>query len=115
MVALLCALAFGWMEYLAINQWLRGKWFLADVGNIQYCLVNTWTGKFMYSELGGGNFFASHFSPFLLILLPIVWFSDFPIPLVTSYQLALALTPIPIMILARQRNLPSIVGVELGS
>lgn len=114
MVALLCALAFGWMEYLAINQWLRGKWFLADVGNIQYCLVNTWTGKFMYSQLDGGNFFASHFSPFLLLVLPIVWLSDFPIPLVTSYQLALALTPVPIMILARQRNLTSIVGVALG-
>jgi len=114
LLAVLCAVAFYIMEWLALTQWLAGRWYLADVGNIQYCLVNTWTGKFMYSQLDEGNFFASHFSPALLLLLPLVRLSDYPIPLVTAYQLALALTPIPIYIMARQRALSPWVGLAAG-
>jgi uncharacterized membrane protein len=114
LLAFLCLAGFSCMEYLAINQWLGGRWFLADVGNIQYCLVNTWNGKFMYSPLDEANFFAGHFSPILFLMLPLIWLSVYPIPLVTTYQLALALTPVPIYIIARQRSLAPVVAVSAG-
>lgn len=113
-LGVLCTVAFAMMEYLALNQWLTGRWYLADVGNLQYCMVNTWGGNFMHSPLDQGNFFAFHFVPWLFILMPMVWLSPYPIPLVTAYQLALALTPVPIYMLARQRGLPAAVAIAAG-
>lgn len=110
----LCGGAFVIMAGLALNFWMAGKWYLADVGNIQYCLVNTWYGRFMWSPLAFSNHFGLHFTPFLLLLLPIVWLSAFPVPLVLAYQAALALTPVPVFLLARQRGLPPAVGLALG-
>ncbi len=113
-VGLLCLFAFVLMEFLAINQWRGGRWYLADVGNIQYVMVNTWGGQFFQSPLDQGNYFAFHFTPILFVLMPLVWLSKYPIPLVTTYVLALALTPWPIYALARQRQLPAYVAVALG-
>lgn len=113
-VAAMCLLAFGYFEYLAINQWMTGRWYLTDVGNIQYVMVNSWHGDFLYSPFNPGNFFASHFSPILLLISPIIWLSKYPIPLITLYCLALALTPVPLYVLARQRGLPAVVGLALG-
>lgn len=85
-------LAFAYMEWIALSQWLTGRWYLADVGNVHYCLFNTWYDGFMNSPLmGHNNHFAFHFTPFLLLLSPIVFLSVYPVPLVTSYVLALAL------------------------
>jgi len=113
-VAALCVIAFGAMSAIAMSGFFAGKWYLADVGNIQYCLTNTWNGRFMWSPLMFGNHFAWHFTPFLLLLLPIVWLSPYPIPLVISYQLALALTPWPIYTIARRHGLPPVVSVAAG-
>jgi uncharacterized membrane protein len=110
----LCAVAFVWMEWIALTQWQSGRWYLADVGNIHYCLANTLGGRFMFSPLTGGNHFAWHFTPFLLLLLPFVPLSVYPVPLVTGYMLALALCPLPIYSLARERGLSAAPAVACG-
>ncbi len=113
-LALICCFSFLYMEVIAISEWMAGVWHLADVGNINYCLVNTWLGDFMYSPLASCNHFALHFTPFFFFLLPLVWLSDYPVPLVTAYQLALALTPVPLYFIARQLRLSPAVGLGLG-
>lgn len=113
-LAALCFIACGVMCTIAFNYFLAGRWYLADVGNIHFCLVNTWEGRFMWSPLAMANHFGLHFTPFLLLLMPIVWLSPYPIPLVMLYQVALALTPIPIYMMARQRGLPGAVAVAAG-
>lgn len=113
-LAALCFISLGVMCAIAFNYFLAGKWYLADVGNIQYCLVNTWQGDFMWSPLAMANHFALHFTPFLLLLTPVIWLSPYAIPLVMLYQAALALTPVPIYMMARQRGLPGSVAVAAG-
>jgi uncharacterized membrane protein len=110
----LCAVAFFWMEWIALTQWLSGRWYLADVGNIHYCLVNTLAGRFMHSPLTGGNHFAWHFTPFLLLLAPVVGLSAYPVPLVTGYVMALSLCPLPIYYMARERGLGVAPAVACG-
>lgn len=114
-LGLLSLCAFILMECTALNRWRTGHWYLADVGNIQQTLFNTWHGRFMWSPLDEGNFFAFHFSPFLLLLSPVTLLSAYPLPLVTLYVLALALTPVPIYLLARRFGLPPYCGVALGA
>jgi uncharacterized membrane protein len=111
---LLCLLAFVYMLVMAISEWRAGLWHLEDVGNIQYCLVNTWYGDFMYSPLASCNHFALHYTPLFFLFLPLVWLSSYAIPLVGAYQLALALTPVPLYMLARQYRLGPWVGLALG-
>lgn len=101
-VALLCAVAFAYMECCELTRWMAGKWYLADVGNIHYCMVNTLRGRFMYSPLMESNHFAYHFTPLLVLLSPITLLSKYPIPLVTIYVLALALCPAAVYKLARK-------------
>lgn len=113
-LVLLVAVSFGIMEWTAIADWQGGRWFLADVGNIQYTLVNSWYGDFMWSPMVQSNHFAYHFTPFFILLMPFVWLSDFPVPLITLYTLALAATPIPLYYLARQAGLSGGWGVLLG-
>lgn len=109
-----CLTAFGVMAGLSINYWMAGKWYLADVGNVNHCLINTWFGRFMWSPLMASNHFGVHFTPFWFLLLPIVWLSAYPVPLVLAYQAALALTPVPIYMLARHRGLPPAVALATG-
>jgi len=81
-----------YMEWIALTQFLTSRWYLADVGNIHYCLFNTLHGRFMASPMHDHlDHFGFHFTPFLLLLLPIVPLSAYPIPLVTTYVVALAL------------------------
>lgn len=102
------------MEWTAVTHFLTGHWYLADVGNIQYCMWNTLHGRFMFSPLVSGNHFAYHFTPLLVPLAPITLLCQYPIPLVTLYTLALALCPVPIYMLARRRKLPQSVALGLG-
>jgi uncharacterized membrane protein len=102
------------MEWIAISQFWSGHWFLADVGNIQYCLLNTLHGDFMYSPLMEANHFAYHFTPFFFLLLPITFLSSYAIPLVSSYVLALALCPVAIYVLARREGTGAASAVALG-
>ncbi|MCX7626463.1 MAG: DUF2079 domain-containing protein [Candidatus Sumerlaeaceae bacterium] len=96
-------LAFAYMEWIALSQWLTGRWYLADVGNIHYCLFNTWYDGFMNSPLmGHNNHFAFHFTPFLLLLSPLIFLCVYPVPLVTTYILALALCVPAVFLLARR-------------
>lgn len=95
-------IAFGYMEWIALSQWLTGRWYLADVGNIHYCLFNTWHDGFMNSPLiGHNNHFAFHFTPFLVLLSPLVFLSVYPVPLVTTYVLALAFCVPAVYLVAR--------------
>lgn len=110
----LVVLSFGYMEWLAFNNWRAGRWYLADVGNIQYCLVNTLHGRFMWSPLVETNHYRYHFTPLLTALAPVTLLSDYPVPLVTVYMLALALCPLPLYKLARTRGLPGSVAVAIG-
>ncbi len=73
------------------------------MGNIHYCMWNTIHGRFMWTAYHEGNHFAYHFTPLLVALSPITLLSAYPVPLVTSYVLALALCPLPIWHLARNR------------
>lgn len=108
------AVSFGYMEWLAINNWLAGRWYLADVGNIQYCLVNTLHGRFMWSPLVETNHYGYHFTPLLTALAPVTLLSNYPIPLVTIYMLALALCPLPLFKLARVRGVPGSLACAIG-
>lgn len=88
---LISILAFGLMEWIALTQWLTGRWYLADVGNIHYCLYHTLFDGFMVSPLvGHQNHFAYHVTPLLVLLAPLVLLSSYPVPLVTAYVAALA-------------------------
>ncbi len=101
-IALLAAGSLAYMEWIALTQWLTGRWYLADVGNIHYCLFNTLHGRFMVSPLMGHlNHFAFHFTPFLLLLVPLAALSAYPLPLVTTYVIALALCVPAAHLLAR--------------
>ena len=113
-VLLLCLLAFVWMEAVEITRFLSGRWYLADVGNIHYTLVNTLHGRFMESPMHEANHFGFHFTPFLLLLAPFTLASRWPIPLVTSYVLALALCPLPLFHMARNAGLSPWAGVAAG-
>lgn len=115
---LLCLLAFCYMEWVALTQWMSGHWYLADVGNIHYCLANTLRGRFMWSPLMEGNHFAWHFTPLLLALSPVSLLSTYPVPLVTLYMAALAVCPIPIVMIYRRAcdpgECPACIGLALG-
>ncbi len=114
-VALVTLAAFSFMEVVALTQWLSGRWYLADVGNIHYCLFNTLHGQFMASPLvGGANHFAYHFTPFLLLLLPIVGLCPYPVPLVSSYVLALAVCLPVVFAMARQEGISRGASLALG-
>jgi uncharacterized membrane protein len=107
--------AFVYMEWIALTQWLSGRWYLADVGNIHYCLFNTWYDGFMNSPLmGHNNHFAFHFTPFLLVLAPLVLLSVYPVPLVTSYVVALALCVPAVHLLAARSGVRGLGCVALA-
>jgi uncharacterized membrane protein len=114
-VVALAGAAFAFMEWVAVTQWLSGHWYLADVGNIHYCLFNTLHGSFMASPQHDAiNHFAFHFTPFLLLLLPLVPLSVYPVPLVTSYVVALALCVPAVFALARREGVDPWGGVALA-
>lgn len=110
----LCVAAFAFMEWIALTQFQAGKWYLYDVGYIHYYLWKSVHGAFMDAQLGLGNYFGYHFSPLLVLLIPIVYLSQYPIPLVTSYVLALSLCPVPLYYLSRQHSLPRVMGLAMG-
>lgn len=98
-------IAFLWMAWIAYTQFVTSRWYLADVGNIWYCLLNTLHGHFMLSPMTGTNHFAYHFTPFLLLLVWLPLLSDYPIPLVMSYVAAITLCAVPLHRFAEQRGL----------
>lgn len=102
------------MEWTAITRFLAGQWFLADVGNIHYCMWNTLHGRFMYSPLTSCSHFAYHFTPLLVVLSPISLLSSYPVPLVTCYTLGLAACVFPIHALCWQKGLRAAVSVALA-
>lgn len=102
------------MEAVEITRFLSGRWYLADVGNIHYTLVNTLQGRFMESPMHEANHFGFHFTPFLLLLAPFTLTCPWPVPLVTSYVLAVALCPLPLFRMARNAGLPPWAGVAAG-
>ena len=106
--------SFGYMEFLAINNWMAGRWYLADVGSIQAALQNTLRGKFMWSPFVEANHYRYHFTPLLTALAPITLLSIYPIPLVTVYMAALALCPLPLLRIAREAGLHGALGVAMG-
>ncbi|MGI8907956.1 MAG: DUF2079 domain-containing protein [Candidatus Sumerlaeaceae bacterium] len=106
--------AFGYMEYLAINNWMAGRWYLADVGNLQQALVNTLHGNFMWAPLVETNHYRYHFTPLLTALAPLTLISDYPIPLVTVYTLALACCPLPLYRIAREAGLHGSLRFAVG-
>ncbi|MCX7964140.1 MAG: DUF2079 domain-containing protein [Candidatus Sumerlaea chitinivorans] len=98
-------IAFLWMAWIAYTQFVTSRWYLADVGNIWYCLLNTLHGHFMLSPMTGTNHFAYHFTPFLLLLVWLPLLSNYPIPLVLSYVAAIALCALPPHRLSERRGL----------
>lgn len=105
---------FSWFQWVAINNWMVGRWYLADVGNVQYMLLNTLRGKFMYSPMVEGQHYAYHFTPLLTLLAPISLLSAYPVPLVTTYNVALAMCPLPLYLLARQHGVSAPTAAALG-
>ncbi|MBA2670825.1 MAG: DUF2079 domain-containing protein [Gemmatimonadetes bacterium] len=99
---------------MAITRFLSARWYLSDVGNIHYALVNTLHGAFMYSPVHEANHFGYHFTPFLLPIAPLTLLSDYPVPLVTSYTLALALCPLALFRIARNVGLPGWLPAAVG-
>src|SRR5688572_17761729 len=81
----ICIAAFAWMEWAALRSQMLGRWYLADVGSLHYCLVNTLHGRFMWSPMVEANHFGYHFTPLLLLMSPVTWFSAYPVPLVSLY------------------------------
>jgi hypothetical protein len=113
--ALLTVGTFVFSEWIALTQWLSGRWYLADVGNIHYCLFNTLHGRFMVSPLMGHlNHFAFHLTPFLILLVPLVPLSAYPVPLVTSYVVALSLCVPAMHLLARRCRVSPAGSVALA-
>lgn len=111
---LVSLVGFAWFQWIALNNWIVGRWYLADVGNVHYMLLNTLRGNFMYSPLVEGQHYAYHFTPLLTLLAPVSLLSAYPIPLITTYNLALAMCPLPLYLLARQHGLPGPPAAAFG-
>jgi uncharacterized membrane protein len=111
---LMCLLAFAWMEWLALNHWMAGRWYLADVGNIQFALFNTLHGRFMWSPMVETNHYAYHFTPLLTALAPITLLSVYPIPLITVYLVALSCCPLALFRITRNAGASGPVALSLG-
>ena len=72
-----------------------------DLAVFEQSFWQTLHGKFMYNIFENKNHFAVHFSPFLVILVPLYALWQSPYLLLISQSLALALAALPLYLLAK--------------
>ena len=73
-----------------------------DLAAFEQSFYNTVHGKFMYNTFEKTNHFAIHFSPFLLLLVPIYFLWQSPYNLLIIQSLALAIGALPLYLLAKR-------------
>lgn len=102
-VGLVGCAAFALMMGVSLTQWIAGLWFMNDVGNVYHMWHATLRGNLLWSPYTETSLLAYHFTPLLVLLAPLSLLSDYPVPLVGSYVLALAACVVPVHALARRR------------
>ena len=73
----------------------------ADLSIYDYAVYNTANGRFMETIILGRNYFAEHFAPILLALVPFYWLTDSATILVVSQAVVLVAAIVPLYFLAR--------------
>ncbi|MAF14211.1 MAG: hypothetical protein CMI53_04990 [Parcubacteria group bacterium] len=74
-----------------------------DLAAFEQSFYNTVHGNLMWNNFEGTSHFAIHFSPFLLLLVPIYFVFQSPYTLLIIQSLALALGALPLYFLAKEK------------
>ena len=56
---------------VCVSYYLSNQFYLNDIGQIDYMLYHTWRGRFFWSIIYESSHFAKHFTPTLLLLVPL--------------------------------------------
>src|SRR3972149_7999686 len=107
---ILCLLILAYAVFFSSLTILRHWTFQTHAWDLGIFTQSLWTtaygNKFLYHtpELfinPSGSFFGTHFSPMLLVLLPVYWFAPMPETLLILQAFVLSLAAFPIYLLAR--------------
>ncbi|MCX7766586.1 MAG: DUF2079 domain-containing protein, partial [Candidatus Sumerlaeia bacterium] len=94
--AIIFLCGFGYFEYVTLTQYWSHHIYLADIGSIDVALANTLRGKFFLSPISGWNFWAVHFHPVLLLVIPLYLIFSHVLTLATVYNLGLTASVFPL-------------------
>ena len=111
---LLAALAAALFVALKLNQW----WSLgvhAELAEFETRLWSTLHGDLLARHRGEASFLAQHFSPILLLAVPLYAASPSPLTLLVAHALAAALAVIPLVLYARRRLGSRAAALALGA
>jgi uncharacterized membrane protein len=104
----------GYYGWLAVNQHLSHHTYPIDVGIIDDALSQTLHGHFMYSTIIGKSHFAVHFTPTLLLLLPVYAFFDSPVTLLLFQSIFLVAASVPIFLLTEKLTSNRLLALLMG-
>lgn len=101
----LAAGAFSFMQWVTYTQYAANLVFLADAGIFDAIAAGPRHGHFLRYPLhwqSDANYFAAHFSPIFLVVMPLYFVVDHVMTLLTVFNLCLAGAAVPLGILARE-------------
>lgn len=93
------------ITFIAIAIWRYDNFCLHDSGDLllfEQVIYNTGNGKIFYNNFSGHNHFGDHNSPALAVLVPFAAIFQVPYVLYASTVLSIALSAIPIYLIARK-------------
>lgn len=109
------AVSFLYMMWITWTQLAAHRVYLADVGVFDVVLSSWRHGHFLRSPLQwdveGANYFAAHFRPIFLALMPFYLLHDGALTYLTLQNLALALAAVPLGWLARELTQSGALGL----
>jgi len=110
----LAALAAALFVALKLNQW----WSLgihAELAEFETRLWSTLHGELLARHRGEASFLAEHFSPILLLAVPLYAVLPSPLTLLVAHALAAALAAVPLVLYARRRLGSRVAALALGA
>jgi len=115
---LMVAGAFLWYEWVTWTQYAAHLVFLADAGVFDVLCAGPRHGHFLRTPLvwnGELNYFAIHFSPVLLFLMPFHFLADHVMTLLTLQNAAMAGAAVPLWLLAREVTRSPVVSLAVAA
>ncbi len=103
-LAALLLLAFAWFEWVTWTQYQSNRVFLADAGKFDFICSGLRHGNFLREPLYWNldvNYFAGHFRPVLLLLMPLYFLADGAMTFLTAMNAAIVLGALPLTLFAR--------------
>ncbi len=102
LVVALFSTFFAWFAVLRLLQHYAFRTHAYDLSLFDYALYYTWRGRFLWTPfVPGPNVLADHFSPALLLLLPIYLVDDGPLGLLVVQAFLVVASGIPLYLTAR--------------